>query len=225
VTPDHHAIVGSALDTWATVFVAIGTVGAVAYALFRDVFVEPRRRPKLELRFEHTGSDQVVVGKAKGLDAAYVRLRVVNGKRKDTADDVVVMATEVRRIEDSGQAEATPIMLPLTWSGSNPPLTVGSVHPGSERHIDLLHVEWPARAENELARTWPDNVWAVLDLNPKPAGGEDTLEPGSYEVSLEIRARNADAIRYAIPFTWDGKWSGRAAIWDHLDVEPPRRLR
>ena len=59
---DHlHPILGSAVDTWATVFVAIGTVGAVAYALFRDLFVVPRRRPKLDLRFEHAGNDQVVV--------------------------------------------------------------------------------------------------------------------------------------------------------------------
>jgi hypothetical protein len=34
-------ILGSAVDTWATVFVAVGTVGAVAYALFRDLFVVP----------------------------------------------------------------------------------------------------------------------------------------------------------------------------------------
>jgi hypothetical protein len=226
VTPDPLAVIlGSAVDTWATVFVAIGTVGAVAYALFRDLFVEPRRRPKLELRFDHSGNDQVVVGTAEGRDAAYVRLRVVNGKRKDTADDVVVVATDVRRLGDSGQVEATPIMLPLTWSGSNPPLTVGSVHPGSERHIDLLHVDWPAGAESEIAQKWTDCVPVHLDLTPKPAGGQDTLEPGSHEVSLEIRARNADAIRYAIPFVWDGKWSGRAAMWEHLRVEPPRRLR
>jgi hypothetical protein len=64
-----------------------------------------------------------------------------------------------------------------------------------------------------------------LDLTPKPLGGQDTLEPGSYEVSLEIRARNADAIRYAIPFSWDGKWSGEAAMWEHLRLEAPRRLR
>src|SRR6185436_19236620 len=55
---DHlHPILGSAVDTRATVFVAIGTVGAVAYALFRDLFVVPRRRPKLELRFDHSGND------------------------------------------------------------------------------------------------------------------------------------------------------------------------
>jgi hypothetical protein len=64
-----------------------------------------------------------------------------------------------------------------------------------------------------------------LDLTPKPAGAEGTLDPGSYEVSLEIRARNADAIRYAIPFSWDGRWSDRAAMWEHLRVEPPRKLR
>jgi len=226
VTPAHpDVILGSAVDTWATVFVAIGTVGAVVYALFRDLFVEPRRRPKLELRFDHSGNDQVVVASAEGRDAACVRLRVVNGKRKDTADDVVVMATDVRRLDDSGQAAATPIMLPLTWSGSNPPLSVGSVHPGSERHIDLLHVDWPAGAESEIAQEWPDVAPVHLDLTPKPAGGQDTLEPGRYEVSLEIRARNADAIRYAVPFSWDGKWSGKAAVWEHLRVEQPRRLR
>jgi hypothetical protein len=220
---DLSLLVGSAVDTWATIFVAIGTVGAVAYALFRDLFVVPRRRPKLELRFEHTGNDQLVVGTAGGREGAQVRLRVVNGKRKDTADDVVVMATEVRRLEDSGQAEVTPIMLPLTWSGSNPPLTVGSVHPGSERHIDLLHVDRPSRPEN--AQESSDTLPVRLDLTPKPAGAEDTLGPGSYEVSLEIRARNADAIRYAIPFSWDGKWSERATMWEHLRVEPPRKLR
>jgi hypothetical protein len=158
---DHfHPILGSAVDTWATVFVAVGTVGAVAYALFRDLVVVPRRRPKLDLRFGRTGNDQVVVGTAAGFDAAYIRLRVANGAGKDAADDVVVMVTEVRRLEDSENplAEARPIMLPLAWSGSSPPLTVGPVHPGSERHVDLVHVDWPARDEVDIARKWRDNA-------------------------------------------------------------------
>jgi hypothetical protein len=134
---DHlHPILGSAVDTWATVFVAIGTVGAVAYALFRDLFVVPRRRPKLDLRFEHAGNDQVVVATAGGFDAACVRLRVANG-----------------------------------------------------------------------------------------AGGQEILDSGTYEISLEVRARNADAARYVVPVYWDGKWSGKAAMWDHLRVEPPRKVR
>jgi hypothetical protein len=99
---DHlHPILGSAVDTWATVFVAIGTVGAVAYALFRDLLVVPRRKLRLDLRVDATGNDQIVVGTAGGFDAACVRLRVANGAGKDTADDVVVMVTEVRRLEDS----------------------------------------------------------------------------------------------------------------------------
>lgn len=89
-------ILGSAVDTWATVFVAIGTVGAVAYALFRDLVVVPRRRPKLELRFDRGASDQVLVEATDDVDAATVRLRVANDAGKDTADDVVVMVTEVR---------------------------------------------------------------------------------------------------------------------------------
>jgi len=54
----------------------IGTVGAVAYALFLDLVVVPQRRPKLELRFDHAGTDQIVVVTVAGNDAAYVRLRV-----------------------------------------------------------------------------------------------------------------------------------------------------
>jgi hypothetical protein len=55
-------------------------------ALFRDLVVVPQRRPKLELRFDHAGTDQIVVVTAAGNDAAYVRLRVANEAGKDTAD-------------------------------------------------------------------------------------------------------------------------------------------
>jgi hypothetical protein len=107
---------GSAVDTWATVAVAIGTIGAVAYALFRDLIVTPRRRPRLDLRFDPAGNDRVVVETAAGSEAAHVRLRVGNRAGKDTADDVVVMLTEVRPVSDSEQkADAKPIHLPLTW--------------------------------------------------------------------------------------------------------------
>jgi hypothetical protein len=190
-------ILGSAVDTWATVAVAIGTIGAVVYALFRDLFVTPRRRPKLDLRFDGTGIDRVIVGTTGGGEAAYVRFRVANEKGKDTADDVVVMVTALRRLADSEQtiAEPRPVGLPLTWSGSSPLLTVASVHPGSERHIDLLHVDWPGPGESKLARKWFDTKPLHLALTPKPAGGQDMLSPGTYEISVEIRARNADAIR------------------------------
>jgi hypothetical protein len=97
-------ILGSAVDTWATVAVAIGTIGAVAYALFRDLVVTPRRRPKLELRFDRGGNDQVVVETEEGSEAAYARLRVANRGGRDTADDVVVMVTELRRLEKLGNA-------------------------------------------------------------------------------------------------------------------------
>jgi hypothetical protein len=203
--------------------VAIGTVGTVAYALFRDLIVTPRRRPKLDLRFDRGGNDQIVVMTGAGFDAAHVRLRVANKAGKDTADDVVVMVTELR---STATSESQPMGLPLTWSGTIPPRTVASVHPGSERHIDLLHVDWPpARDESDIARKWAGVVPLHLDLTPRPAGGQDTLMPGKYEISVELRARNADAIRYAIEVAWDGGWSGKAAMWEHLRVTSPRKVR
>ena len=179
--------------------------------MFRDLIVTPRRRPKLDLLFDRAGNDQVIVGTAGGSDAAYVRLRVADGPGKDTADDVVVMVTELRPADSE---DARPIHLPLTWSGTSPPLTVSAVHPGSARHVDLLHVD--------LAGDDPAPL--QLDLNPKPTGSRDLLAPGTYEISIEIRARNADALRYVVPVSWDGQRSDRAAMWNHLRVEPLRRV-
>lgn len=215
-------VLGSAVDTWATVFVAIGTVGTVVYALFRDLIVIPRRRPKLDLRFDRGGTDQIVVATGAGADAAYVRLRVANQAGKETADDVVVMVTEIR---PTATSESQPIGLPLTWSGTTPPRTVASVHPASERHIDLLHVDRPTGDESDIARKRTGEVSIHLDLTPRPAGGRDTLAPGAYEMFVEVRARNADALRYAIDVDWDGRWSGTAAVWEHLRIETPRKLR
>jgi hypothetical protein len=152
---------------------------------------------------------------------------VANGAGKDTADDVVVMVTEVRRVAESEKAvpEVQPIGLPLTWSGSNPPLTVASVHPGSERHVDLLHLDCPTGDGVDITPELSEIAPCQLDLHPKPAGSQEILGAGTYEISAEVRARNADATRYVISVDWDGKWSGRAAVWDHLRVELPRKVR
>ena len=89
---------------------------------------------------------------------------------------------------------------------------------------DLI-VDWPARDESDIASKWTGVVPLHLDLTPTPAGGQDTLTPGTYEISVELRARNADAIRYAIEVAWDGGWSGKAAMCEHLRVEPPRKVK
>jgi hypothetical protein len=133
------------LRTWATVFAAVGTVGALVYVLFRDLWLANRRRPRLDLRFHGTGADQVIVPTMGGTAAAYVRLRVANEKGKDTADDVQVLVTEIERQDSTSQA--TPVGLPLVWSGSLPASTNAPVHPGVERYIDLLHVIWPIDSE------------------------------------------------------------------------------
>jgi hypothetical protein len=87
VTDHLRPILGSAVDTWATVFVAIGTVGAVAYALFGDVVVVPRRRPKLDLRFDQTGTESeqlAVAGRQRPVQPAEEpRMEAVRDDRRD----------------------------------------------------------------------------------------------------------------------------------------------
>ena len=70
----------------------------------------------------------------------------------------------------------------------------------------------------------PGSSFVSPALESRPEAGQDLLEPGTYEISIEIRGRNADAQRYVVPVSWDGERSDRAATCDHLLVEPPRRL-
>ena len=82
--------------------------------------------------------------------------------------------------------EARPIGLPLTWSGSSPPLTVAAAHPGSERHIHRLQIDWPARDELDIAHKWSGTVPGQLELAPQPADNQHTLNPGALRKFLEI---------------------------------------
>jgi hypothetical protein len=186
----------------------------VAYALFRDLVVTARRRPKLELRFDRAGNDQVIFGTAGGFNAAHVRLRVANGPGKDTADE---------RGGD-GDRGAAARGFAGRRSTDPPPFDLVRHQPSSN---GLRRASWLGEAHRSPARrlAGDDEVEAPiqLDLNPKPTGSQDFLDPGTYEISIEIRARNADALRYVIPISWDGKRSAGAAMWDHLRVEPPRR--
>jgi hypothetical protein len=181
----------------------------------------PRRRPRLNLALDASGGDAVVVGTAGGTESAYVRLRVTNASGKDTADDVQVLVVERRLLDGS---ETTPIALPLIWSGSYPPATAAPVHPGAERYLDLLHVDWPGRDELEIAERWTGSEDAFIEVMPKPAGRQDRLVAGEYTLRLQLLARNADATWYEVVVHWDGKWSGKADMWTHLRVEQPRKL-
>ena len=94
-------------------------------------------------------------------DLAYVRLRVTNEAGKDTADGVQVFVTEVRPQNDHS-SEVTPIGLPLTWMGSEPPVTIAPVHPDAERHIDLLRVSYVS------------SPWAAASTFSSSGGGGST---------------------------------------------------
>jgi hypothetical protein len=201
--------------------VSIAFLG-LAYALYRDLIFSTRRRPRLDLKFDGTGADQVIVPTQGGGSAAYVRLRVTNKKGKDTADDVQVQVAERR--EQDGSSEPTPIGLPLIWSGTYPPATDAPVHPGFERYIDLLHVDWPRPADElDVARKYTEPSPALLAVHPQPAGEQHVLT-GKYEILLEVVARNADAARYTIAVEWDGVWPGKTKLWQSLRVQPPKKV-
>jgi hypothetical protein len=99
------------------------------------------------------------------------------------------------------------------------PLSTLARHP-----VDLLHVDWPARDENDIGREWSRSL-VQLDLTPKAAGGKDILDSGTCQGSVEVRARNADAVRTSSPDYWDSEWSGKPGMWDHPRVAPREKIR
>lgn len=211
-------------STWLDYAAALGTIGAVAVALYVGVVREWRRRPRLSLHFsELYPSDQIVAGVdvAGGAttSGAYMRLRVRNGPGKHAAEDVEVIVLEVRPLPEKERGGRPSFRRALAlgdqnlvWSGSLPTATRFTIPPGLERHVDFVHV---IRLTGSLPLR--------LSVHPEPVDRRNLIHHrGPLEVRLAVAARNADAHRYSVTVSFDGEW--RDSIWEHLKIHSLRKL-
>jgi hypothetical protein len=141
------------------------------------------------------------------VESAHLRLRVGNGKRRGTAEDVEVL---ILAIDRAGQTTPSPNLsdFPLTWSNTEPMATVRNIPADHERHLDLCHVlkSHPTGPSRHL----------TMDVHPSPGDGRHQLVPGQYVIALAVTARNAATRRYTVIVEYDGDWD--PDIWDHLKV-------
>ena len=229
---------GSSFLDWAT---AVGTVGAVLTALYVGVGRAYRRQPKLSLIFYPDTSDTIVVRAVELMpdtltggrtpqvmddyESAYLRLRVRNKAGRDTAEDVEVTITDAHERGVSNQIVRLD-GLPLRYSNSAPPATSKRVAPGSDRHVDLAHIDFSGRPMDRP-------VW--IDIHPRPLDSKlSSIGEGSLDLELTVTARNLDSVRYNATLRFTGQPPGdwgrlrlegdASGVWDRLRLEGLRKV-
>lgn len=226
---DMRANIRSVADVhWTAYPAAFGGFVAAAVAAWialRSTWLGQKRRPDLQLLYDHHDGDDFAVGVNEGT-AHWVRLRVENAEAgragRDSADDVEVLIVGASR-EDGG---------PLTqlngcafiWSNVRDPdgreLTRLTIPPGTARRFDLLAYQ-PPQKEDEGRRDGADGAKAWLQVIPTPFDNSHGMsEPGHYLLHVVVAARDTDATYYRIGIEFDGKWWGVDSIRDHLKVTP-----
>jgi hypothetical protein len=198
---------------------AVGTVAAVAYALYRDTWREKRHRPHLSLYFDPSPSpsnlDVVTAGKPV---MHWARLRVENEPGRRTAEEVEVLVLSFRPIDGKGAlAPLNGRLLPwvgLRSSDMNSPVTRTHIPAGIARRVDLLSV---SKTETGHAR-------GRLEAIPTVEDGRASVNPGRYIVELAVAARDIDAVRFALEVHFDGSWSEGPEVWNHIRISPPQEV-
>jgi hypothetical protein len=218
------------------ILTALGTVGAVIVALFLGWWGWRRqRRHRPELTLSHDPRvDRTEEAWGNGHQAAFVRLAVTNAPGKHAAEETEVLVVALKQIEARRDLyEETGVaswadgrrvnFAPLGWTHifDRTSLTVA---PGIRRTVDLGYLT------DELHGTDPE-VRLALAVNPVPANYLNLIPPGTWEVTVAVSARNADAVYYSFTLTFDGLyWYPKEgeegeSKWDKFTVTDLRRTK
>jgi hypothetical protein len=177
---------------------AIGTVSAVILALFLQVYLVWKRRPRLSLAYSAGARDNDYrnVEKADFCEH-WLQFRVMAKSGTVAARDVEVFVASVRR-PDGSSIEAVPTGT-LEWTDAG----VGRVKipSGTWRRVDLL-CYWYGRHVDG------DPVLAVVLHNPHgpipppmpPSRRHHLTDPGRYEIEFYISSDESQSTRWLMTF-------------------------
>jgi hypothetical protein len=183
---------------------AIGTVSAVVVVLWIQPLLSARRRPTLSLAFsEHDVKQDFTQVENPGSwlpwKGLWLRFRVCNEEGKSTAREVQVVLTGVRAKTGTLSVEPMPIQ-PLKWADLGE--TKIDLAPNSSRHIDICCVCKPSAQDERLFLRFAPHplqdkrLFLRFALYPLQDERRVRVGPGTYEIELELTARNLDAAWY-----------------------------
>jgi hypothetical protein len=218
----------STLAQW---FGAVGTIGAVVVALFKDSMLAWKRKPRLDATCTKESPWTARVpyyvsrnGQVLWTGECYwVRAKVENSGQT-RAEKVQVYASELAKLRVDGKFADIPTFLPLNmrWANS-PPGGQGAVLDGiSPRMGAFCDIVAICNPENPF---WgkPEGTSAnttVGQLQLEAFTGAEMLAPGTYRLTLRIAAANVEPIDKIFTFGHTGTWlqDDAAMRRDCLDV-------
>jgi hypothetical protein len=205
----------------AEIATAIGTLLAVAVALYTQPFREWRQRPVLTLSL---GSNSSGIGLGDRIvdEAHAVGLRITASRRRKTAHDVEVFATADWFYLEQKTSLRAMDHEPLRWIGgskSDHP-TVLSLGPGVSREVSLLKLGRPLdlyepvglprptgeQVEKEERET---SSFAVLDVNQVGTFGPFLHNHLVYRFRFDVTATDVDTVSYETWMRIDQIWGGQ----------------
>jgi hypothetical protein len=184
-------LLDSGVTDWLT---AIGTVGAVALALFFAFVEKIWQRPRLEISVNFKPPDcGMGVPHSKAL---FLRLRVAN-RGRSAARSLEATIQQMCQREGDFWIQV-PSFLPsnLLWTHVSAPI-LPNLLPGLERNLDLAQI---------LEPTKPSLARLAFILSVVPAREYNVLDPGAYRFSVTVGAENAKAVTQVFELTLSGKW-------------------
>jgi hypothetical protein len=200
-TPDPSA--ASSMQ-WATPILsfALGFVSAV--------FAEPLRqwlfRPRLALTFTGREDSITATRMTDGSGARYVRVKVVNAKRR-VAKSCKGFLIKVEKRSYSGQFEDTNYVdsIQLAWScqgGDDARKPLDLVH-GISQYLDVV-------ATSETSNSF------ALQMSPLPLRYEPlwSSEQNTYRYTVQVSGDGVDPVQIRIVFSWKGDWQNVDAYLD-----------
>jgi hypothetical protein len=205
----YAALPQSNLAQW---LAAVGTVGAVLLALFRDFFYERMRKPKLVVTCENappwTLRTPAFANNWTG-DSYWVRIKVEN-KGQTRAEKVQVCLSKLwYRSDPAGAFEEVQrqhLPLNLQWSHYGVPILDG-ISPEMPALCDVIALSQPNNPNwPKPADTPPNTTIGSLRLEVLLPPEFHSLKPGFWKLSLRIGAANIKAFDKTLLFSHTGEW-------------------
>jgi len=191
-----------------TAVAAIGTVGAVIVALFKDELLSRLRRPDFQLRINMGSPDcnkTDVVGPDERMTMGYAMRLWVKNSGGSTARRVQVFVDSLERALPDGGYETVSSFLPmnLTWShsqvGSPPVVFSEGIAPDMGQHCNLAMVPWPALPN-------PTSAALYLYTEVQPLTLSSVLDAGDYRLKLKVAADNRKPKDFSLLLRFEGVW-------------------
>jgi hypothetical protein len=181
---------------WETL-TAVGTLAAVAVALFGESFWRWWRRPGLSAAVRPGPPDcHKTPIRVEGVveHAYYFRLWIENNGR-GPAEQVQVFVSRLLRRDADGEFRQVSEFLPmyLRWTHVDE-LSVPRIQPGMGRHCEL----------GRVLERWPVGFELLLEV--APLTGRHVLPSGTYRLELRIAAANAAPVSAVFELAFDGVW-------------------